>query len=331
MTQRMHGGTDALGIARFDFSTNSNACGPCPSAWASVKEADVSHYPDPSYVDLRLQLAKFHGVELSRILIASSASEFIQRVTAWSKLKGGKYFWTPQHAYVDYAHAAHVWGMLKVDHFEQANLVWLCDPSTPLGQTVAEGELHRVISKSSFTTVIDCAYRPLRLEGKYLHESNVLDQVWQLWSPNKALGMTGVRGAYVVAPLGSQSSVLELEALSASWPLGVHGQAMLLAWTLEETQAWVKDTRKVLKEWKTALVSSLEQKGWSCLSSQSHYFCAKPPVKILASDLRRFDIKLRDASSFGFSGLWRLSAQKPEALCALELALRSIQPEVKIT
>ncbi|MGL6203454.1 MAG: aminotransferase class I/II-fold pyridoxal phosphate-dependent enzyme, partial [Giesbergeria sp.] len=58
----VHGGTDALGAALHDFSTNSNACGPCPAALAAVQQADATRYPDPAYTDLRAQLAAFHGV-----------------------------------------------------------------------------------------------------------------------------------------------------------------------------------------------------------------------------------------------------------------------------
>ena len=60
---RIHGGTDALGLPAFDFSTNSNACGPCPIARLAVTDADASHYPDASYTALRDKLAAFHGCE----------------------------------------------------------------------------------------------------------------------------------------------------------------------------------------------------------------------------------------------------------------------------
>lgn len=51
----IHGGPDALGVPRWDFSTNSNACGPCPHALAAVLQANATHYPDPQYTALRAQ------------------------------------------------------------------------------------------------------------------------------------------------------------------------------------------------------------------------------------------------------------------------------------
>ncbi|MEN9670951.1 MAG: hypothetical protein RL018_1228, partial [Pseudomonadota bacterium] len=79
---RSHGGADALGFVTLDFSTNSNACGPCPITQAAVTQADATRYPDPCYTALRSKLADFHRVEAWRIVIAGSASEFIFRITA---------------------------------------------------------------------------------------------------------------------------------------------------------------------------------------------------------------------------------------------------------
>ena len=75
----VHGGPDALGAPLHDFSTNSNACGPCPEALHSVQSADASRYPDPAYVALRARLAELHAVAPGRIVLAGSASEFIHR------------------------------------------------------------------------------------------------------------------------------------------------------------------------------------------------------------------------------------------------------------
>ena len=101
--QRVHGDPDSLGVPLHDFSTNSNACGPCPPALVAIQRADVSRYPDASYSALRQQLAAWHGVQTSRVLLAASASEFIFRITAWVAQQGGRAVWLPPHSYGDYA------------------------------------------------------------------------------------------------------------------------------------------------------------------------------------------------------------------------------------
>ncbi|MEQ1658555.1 MAG: aminotransferase, partial [Hylemonella sp.] len=79
-TTPQHGGPDALGVPAHDFSTNSNACGPCPEALAAVQGADAAHYPDPSYAALRSQLAASSTRPGATPCQSASASEFIHRI-----------------------------------------------------------------------------------------------------------------------------------------------------------------------------------------------------------------------------------------------------------
>ncbi len=72
---RLHGGPDAQGVPRWDFSTNANACGPCPTALAALYQADAQHYPDPAYTALRAALAGFHGVAIERVVVAARVAK----------------------------------------------------------------------------------------------------------------------------------------------------------------------------------------------------------------------------------------------------------------
>ena len=319
-----HGGADALGSPRWDFSSNANACGPCPMSLEAVNQADPGRYPDPLYTELRDVLAAHHGVEPWRIIIAMSASEFIQRITAWKWREGAKKFWIPRYAYGDYSRAASAWGLRQVDNPEQAELAWLCDPISPLGQSESNEVVLALGAQTSCTVVLDCAYQPLRLQGRGALDSYPDSKMWQLWSPNKALGLTGIRAAYAIAPTDGQSDAIELEQLAPSWPLGVHGQAMLFSWTQTPTQAWITDSCQILSQWIANLRSLLERFDWQYQPSEAHFFCARPPENLDSCELRSYDLKLRDAASFGLPGWWRLSAQRPEALQALENALFQI-------
>ena len=224
----LHGGPDALGVPLHDFSTNANACGPCPAAVQALAQVDASRYPDPHYTALRLQLAAFHGVAAERVLLAGSASAFIFRITARVARQGARAVSVPPHAYGDYAQAARAHGLAVVPSVALASsaaLHWACEPSSPLGQ------LHGLLdwAEAPGIRVLDCAYAPLRLSGQPSVTPEVLQTVWQLFTPNKALGLTGVRAAYAIAPLGADADVRVLEQLCPSWPVGAHGVALLQA------------------------------------------------------------------------------------------------------
>lgn len=368
-TPRLHGGPDALGVPQHDFSTNSNACGPCPQALLAVQQADPRHYPDTSYADLRAQLAAFHRVDLERILLAGSASEFIFRISACVARGAGRAdgraalngsdpvkppaVHLPAHAYGDYAQAAHAWGLPLVARSADAALAWACEPSSPLGQAhrdwpawlrdtahvsapqstpfglptgVAIG-----VSPYAPLCMFDLAYAPLRLSGEPSLNSAQRDQVWQLFTPNKALGLTGVRAAYVIAPCAMNTRdrrqideiVSALNQIAPSWPMGAHGVAMLQAWVQPEVQAWLAGCVPVLRGWKARQIAMLDALGWQVQPSEANFFCAKPPQPLDLTTLRTgHGVKLRDATSFGLPGWVRVGVLPPQAQDALAQALQ---------
>lgn len=324
---RSHGGPDSEGVPLHDFSTNSNACGPCPAALATVQLADASRYPDAGYGALRRQLAAFHEVDAQRVLLAGSASEFIFRITALAVQRGATAVWLPPYSYGDYAQAAQAWKLPVVAQPALAQLRWACDPSSPLG--AAQSRLAE-LAEGAVLCVLDRAYEPLRLEGALALSDAALQNFWQLWTPNKALGLTGVRAAYVIAPPHAGDVVVQLDKLAPSWPVGAHGVAMLQAWTSPEVQAWLAASLATLREWKTRQIALCEAIGWTCLPSAANFFCARPllphgmGLPQLLAELRGQGIKLRDTTSFGLPEQVRLGVLAPAAQDALHNAWQHI-------
>lgn len=327
---RIHGGPDRHGVPRHDFSTNSNACGPCPGAQDAVRQADATRYPDASYTTLRQQLAAFHGVALPRVVLAASASEFIFRITALAALQGGRAAGLPPHSYGDYAQAARAHRLVVATDADGAGLLWACEPSSPLGQ--AHAGLGQMADERAANAmlVLDRAYEPLRLGGAPSLTYAQLQTVWQLWTPNKALGLTGVRAAYAISPVGSDSAVAALNQLSPSWPIGAHGVALLQAWTEPAVQAWLAGSLAILRGWKARQIALCESLGWTCLPSDANFYCARPALPDgvtlpwALENLRAQGLKLRDTASFGLPGHVRISVQAPAGQDALRHAWQQL-------
>lgn len=324
LNTRSHGGPDALGVPVHDFSTNGNACGPCPAAQIAVAQADASRYPDASYTQLRQLLGDFHGVDVARIVLAGSASEFIFRFTAWAARTGARSVAVPVLAYGDYAQAAQANGLLTARADAVADVHWACDPTSPLGAAQHGLEALAALSAEGRWVVLDRAYEPLRLTGDLVLDAQALSAVWQLWTPNKALGLTGVRAAYAIAPMGAVDAVRALDALCPSWPLGAHGVALLQAWCARGTQQWLASTRQTLRMWKARQIALCEALGWHCVPSDANFFCARPAEGLSLQGLRARGIKLRDTSSFGLLHHVRLSVQPPGAQDALVAAVKAL-------
>jgi histidinol-phosphate aminotransferase len=326
-TPRKHGGPDAMGPARWDFSTNVNAAGPCPQAVLALALADATRYPDPGYHALRERLAAWHGVAAQRILFAASASEFIQRVTAvGARLDPGPVA-VPALAYGDYAVAAAACGRAVVASDDRAaTLRWYAEPGSPLGQDSAAPA-----GPAGRPTVLDLAYAPLRLAGDACWSTGQRDAVFQLYSPNKALGLPGVRGAYAIAPARAawpvQAWCAALEAAQPSWPLGAHAVALLECWSEPAVQAWLADTRATLRAWTTALRTGLAELGLEPAPSVTPFLCARLPAAARPAALRAHGLAVRDTASFGLPGWMRVSAQAPQAQTVLFAALRALADE----
>jgi histidinol-phosphate aminotransferase len=281
-------------------------------------------------------LADFHGVEPARVVLAASASEFIFRLTG---VTGPGPVAVPQHAFGDYATAARGWGRACVVHGERAadlaTLRWVTDPSSPLGQSV--DPLPDLTSQA--LTVLDRACEPLRLHGHSgWQASGALDRVFQLWSPNKALGLTGVRAAYAIAPLGEVGAQWchRLEAACPSWPLGAAGVALLTAWASPAVQHWLADARHTLRGWKQRQTAGFAELGWLVQPSVSNYGLLRPPAQtgmdaatyatqVVEPALAQAGVAWRNTTSFGLPGAWRVSVQPPVAQDHVWAVLRRLQ------
>ncbi|MDD2179615.1 aminotransferase [Acidovorax sp. D2M1] len=332
----LHGGPDAAGIPLFDFSTNSNACGPCPEALHAVQAADATRYPDPAYTALREALGAFHSVSPGRIVLAASASEFIHRITALAAQQGVVQAAVPPHSYGDYAQAAQVRGLDVLRRGGTAvGLQWACEPSSPLGvedPSVRGWRKGEEGDAAGALRVIDCAYVPLRLDAESAWTGapspRLPSACWQLWTPNKALGLTGVRAAYAISPEGCDVQAQALTALAPSWPVGAHGVALLQAWTQATVQQWLLHSLHTLRDWKARQLALCTDLGWAVhAGSLANYFCARPATATLQSDLaalRASGIKLRDATSFGLPGTVRLGVLAPAAQDALQAAWQAL-------
>jgi histidinol-phosphate aminotransferase len=237
------------------------------------------------------------------------------------------------HAYGDYAAAAHAHGLGILGQGTDAApaLRWCADPSSPLGQdSPPPADLARGI------TVLDAVYEPLRLEGRSAWDAAAREAVFQLHSPNKALGLPGVRAAYAIAPRDERHGDAgawcdALAEAEPSWPIGAHGVAMLEAWTADATQHWLAEQRPRLGEWKQALVQLLLGAGAEVLPSVTPFICARLPAGVSPQRLRNCSIGVRDTTSMGLPRWVRLSAQPPASLDALGRVLQELRDQSLLT
>lgn len=344
-----HGGAGPGGALPHDFSTNRNAAGPLPSVWRAVQQADRRVYPDAGYHCLRQHLADWHGVAADRVLVLASASAFIHSFTQAAKAwRGVQRVAAPMPGYGDYAAAAQRAGLaLDASTNPSTNaapnpsttpstqpappdahtLCWWTEPHSPSGTAGGAGLSQALAAAlaAGAVTVLDLAYQPLRLDGACLPTE--AQHAWQLWSPNKAAGLTGARAAYAVAPPGQAAVVQALQAAGPSWPVGAEGVALLSAFTTPQAQAELAACRRTLLAWRQALVRLLQQAGWvisgdNMPTSVTPFLLARPARPWDAARAAAHGVQLRDATSLGLPGAWRINALGPASLAVLGTLLQ---------
>ncbi|MGQ3092530.1 MAG: aminotransferase class I/II-fold pyridoxal phosphate-dependent enzyme [Roseateles sp.] len=318
--QAAHGGPDGGPAAAFDFSTNASPLGPPPALLRAVQAADRTSYPDPAYRALRRRLG-----DEDLVLPTAGGAEGIRRLTLAALLAGRREVWAPQPGFGDYALAAQALDLVVKTYAQPADirpgaaaLVWLCEPCNPTGASVsAWPEL------AGHLVIVDRAYEPLRLQGA---APALPPGAWQLVCPNKALGLTGIRAGYCIAP---QADPIWSHALSLapSWVLSAEGVAMLTHWLDADTQAWLAHARATLRTWAGTQRALLAGRGWLQQPSTTNFWLARPPRPDCALRLRERGLRVRDATSFGLPGWVRVSAQPPNAQQALQQALHEIESE----
>jgi len=315
-----HGGPDDGPAAAFDFSSNASPLGPPPALMNAVRAADRQNYPDPSYRALRRRLG-----DEDLTLPTAGGAEGIRRLTLAASLAGRREVWVPQPGFGDYALAAQALGLAVKAYADPTHiqptapaLVWICEPCNPTGASVAAWP-----ALDGHLVIVDRAYEALRLQG----DAPALPPgAWQLICPNKALGLTGIRAGYAIAPAADEVWAHAL-SLAPSWVLSAEGVAMLTHWLDDDTQAWLLNARATLRDWTAAQRALQAELDWHQRPSCTNFWLARPPRADIAPRLRERGIRVRDAASFGLPGWVRVSARPPAAQQALQLALLEIEGE----
>ncbi|ASM79104.1 aminotransferase (plasmid) [Vitreoscilla filiformis] len=341
-----HGGPDAAGPVRFDFSTNANPLPAPEELWQVLRQVNRCCYPEPSYRALRACLGAWSGVGAERIVPTAGSSEAIRRLSLAAHLQGWREVWVPEPGYADYRVAAqmlglrvHAWRtpeqlMAGLRSHPGPALVWITEPASPTGGTLPPELWPLLLARAhagGAHVVLDRAYEPLRLYGHDPVPPDVAQQCWQMLSPNKALGLTGIRAGWLVVPehlpmlMGEQ-----VRALAPSWVLSAEGVGLLQTWCEPSLQQWLSECRTTLRQWRQAQRDQLAQLGWMQEDEDSvtPFWLARPMEAVLdwterQAQLRQASIKLRDARSFGLPGWVRISTQSPTTVAALRDAWRA--------
>lgn len=308
-----HGGTDSGPAPLVDASTNANPLGPSPAARRAVRTADLGPYPDPDYRACRRTLAAASDLQVDEVVVGAGATELIHRLV---RVVGGPVL-VETACFGEYAAAAEAAGVAvrRADAaaFPQAlrgaAVAFVASPGSPDGRVRSRSWCEQVAAAAAATgttLVWDLAYAPL-----VDVEVPVPAGAVRLHAPNKAHGCTGLRAGWAAAPAPLAARMREA---AVSWLVSTPGVAFLEASVAEDARGWVASCRPQLAAWRDELVAGLVALGLEPVPGEAPFVLVTvPDASRRAARLRgEHRIKVRDATSLGRPGAWRVAAQPPE-------------------
>jgi threonine-phosphate decarboxylase len=319
-----HGG-DVYHLARtlgvevqdlLDFSANINPLGFPPGLNQAVMEAlqEICHYPDRRCLDLRRDLAAYHGLTPEQILVGNGSTELIYLLAR--ALKPGKSLINAP-AFSEYEQALRMAQVpvdfhltREADHFtlsaaldpRGADLVFLANPASPSGALIPTERLLAVIAAldgAGVWVVLDEAFIDFVAEASLKAHLARFPRLIILRSFTKFFGIPGLRLGYVLA---APELVARLAVLQEPWSVNTLAQAAGRACLTEhdfmaQTRLLVHEERQYLWEGLAAL------QGLKAFPSAVNYLLVKlTRPGATAAQLRRemLDRRLiiRDAGNF---------------------------------
>ena len=349
-----HGGIDSAELVRLgidpecaiDFSSNILPFGPSPLVLEAIRTTPIDRYPDRECRSLRNAIAELYSIDADRILVGNGCSELIHLIAS-SIIRPGDPVLVVGPTFSEYERATHlangiVHRCLAVadngfacpcDEIESTlgrlaiQVVWICNPNNPTGQSVTREQLVGWLQKYPLSIfIVDEAY----IEFADVVESMIdceFENLIVLRSMTKAYAMAGLRIGYAVM---CDSLHHIIRGRRAPWSVNAIAQAAGLA--AIKDRAYYVDAISRLHDAKQSMLEGFESHGFRPLESDTCFFLL--PMEgpgVVRNALLREGLVVRDCRSFGIEGYLRIAVHEPVHNLRLVQALVDLQREVYLS
>ena len=282
-TAPLHGGDLRRAAAVYgprefiDFSANINLLGPPPQVWQVLSEnlKDVVHYPDPHLEGLKADLASFLQVDSACILPGNGGAELIYLLP---RLAGVRQVLIPAPTFAEYAEAAQACKVPirycpDLDHLEQGDMLFLCNPNNPTGKLTPKEQVWQLAQradKQGALLVVDEAFIDFTPEGRAASAAPLVkdcERLIVLYSLTKLFAIPGLRLGCLVA---SRTLIDVLRQLQPPW--SVNCLAELAGRAALGDESFRERTRKATAEEREFLYQGLlAQQGLTPYPSAANF------------------------------------------------------------
>ncbi len=330
-------GLDPDQVERFDHNTS-----PQSTEWAAdiVVEGSMrlNEYPAASYLELRRAVADFAGLDTDRVVPGAGADELIL-LAARAFLDPGQKAVLNAPTYPLYRIAtAQVRSEIveveakppefgfPVDEMlvaaRDAELVWLCVPSNPLGNRPTDADIEAIIAATDGLVVLDAAYAEFTGDD-WAPWVDRYHNLLVLRTMSKAFGLAGARVGYA---LGNPDLVNALDGVRP--PGSISSLSVDLAIAALQAPDHMRSVVGSIREERVRLAGGLQGSGLRVLPSSTNFLLCEVGRRAgrVAEDLMSEGLVVRTFSDAGPLGTYlRFTVRSPRAddrlLSALQRSL----------
>ncbi len=321
---------------------NENPLGPSPASKAAMSEAiDLGHrYPDWYAESLKYDLAAYHGVSTSQIIVGCGATEIL-RLAALAFAEPGGNVVCPYPSYGQFASDSAFLGAIerystldenhRVDLDDMASqidsntsAVCITNPNNPTATVLPASDIADFVDAipPSVTVIIDEAYHDYVTDTSHRSAIDLVQQgkkVVVIRTFSKIFGLAGVRIGYAIGGSGSISSmnVWHLYATVTRISLAAAQAALTDSQHIADTLSLNEQARQYCFE-------NFDSMGLEYIPSETNFFMVDvgQSASYIANQLASRDILVR--SGWGMPYHLRVSTGTMEDMQNFITALRDI-------
>ncbi|MHC1632172.1 MAG: histidinol-phosphate transaminase [Methanotrichaceae archaeon] len=285
------------------LGSNENPYGPSPKVGICMREFRPEIYPEPE--NLIKVLATYTGLPVEQIVIGSGMDGVMDTLTRLFLDPGDKaLIYTPTFSY--YEILTRLCGAepvfisrdpnfdVPIEIPENIKFVFLCSPNNPTGNMIPENDLRNLVENTEAIVFLDEAYAEFS-EQNFLNLVCEYENLIVGRTMSKAFGLAGMRLGYALVPEWIAYQYRKVTPpFSVTVPSIAAGVAALedLDYMKNVISEIKRERERLLKE-----VPSAYPSGGNFL-----YVETKEPSKIVAEELLKRGIIIRDCASFRGAG-----------------------------
>lgn len=272
----------------------------------SNKIAGIDHYPDAGAEKLQVLLEKQAGLPAGSIMVTNGATEAIYLV---AQAFTGATAAVIAPTFAEYADACSLyrhqvlymsWDKLTPDTTFSTDMVFLCNPNNPTGQTLDEQALQRLLHLNKHTVfIIDEAYIEFTLDAaSMLPHLHRLPNVLVLRSLTKTCCIPGLRLGYIA---GRKQLLDRVRAYKMPW--SVNSLALEAGYyILDHLKQFTLDKESLLQDTFHLWESIRKMPEFKVTPTHTHFFLFETLTGTAASLkawlMEKHGVLIRDASNF---------------------------------